>query len=148
MNPSTPPSKRPPTDARPAPRRLTRRQWAICALPLLLGPVVGVVAPRIKSERPPACQMMLEVAFNGLQNNRLGPEYIATLVAQVVPKIDFELLARDAPARLHGDIELLARQRARLSAVIDPQHGPFTPADLALVTALGHVAAWLQEGCG
>lgn len=148
MSPSKPPSKRPSTAARPAPKRLTRRQWAICALPLLLGPVVGVVAPRIKTERSPACQMMLQVAFDGLQNNRLGPEYIATLVAQVVPKIDFVLLARDAPARLRDDIELLARQKARLSAVIDPQHGPFTPADLTLVTALGRVAAWLQEGCG
>lgn len=148
MNPSNPPSNRPATDARLAPKRLTRRQWVICALPLLLGPVVGVVAPRIKSERSPACQMMLQVAFDGLQNNRLGPEYIATLVAQVVPKIDFQLLARDAPARLRDDIELLARQKARLSAVIDPQHGPFTPADLALVTALGRVAEWLQEGCG
>lgn len=129
--------------ARSGSPRLSRRQLAWCAIPLLVGPVVGVVGPHIRSRRSPVCQSVLAVAFELLQHERLDPADIGTVVA----KLDFDELARDAPARLQGDLELLRRKRARLLVVVGPRHGPLTDGDTALLAAMGRLLAEVQKEC-
>ncbi len=112
-------------------------------MPLLVGPVVGVVAPRVRSHRSPVCQSVLAVAFDLLQKERLDPADIGTVVA----KLDFDELARDAPVRLRGDLALLQRRRARLLVVVDPRHGPLTASDTALLAAMGRLLTEVQREC-
>lgn len=140
------------SDPRPAEplrrRQLSRRQWMLCAVPVLLGLGVGVAAPSLQFTGSPVCQMVQRLSAISLQDQPAGTQPSSSLLAQIVPDIDFDLLAREAPARLRGDVELGRRRKDRLIVLVDPAEGRLTPADAPLVAAVARIATWLQEECG